>query len=108
VAPFRGATRVPEQEWITITPEPLFGGMPFWSPDGGVVYYHTSVGGDVLLGRHVDRNHHPVGAVFRVFEFPARFRGQGDDSDAIVAVPGRFIGARSELSFNIWMMDLPK
>ncbi len=106
VAPFRGAARVPEQDWITITPEPMFGGLPFWSPDDGTVYYMSDPGG--LMARHLDRNHHPVGAPFRVFQFSGRLRPQGNDSDAMVALPGRFIGAMSELSFNIWMMDLPR
>ena len=108
VAPFRGATRVPGQDWITVTPEPVPVGPPFWSPDGGLVYYPINVGGFSLMARRLDRNHHPVGAPFRVFEFPGRLHGQGTASDAMIAVPGRFINAMSDLSFNVWMMDLPK
>jgi hypothetical protein len=60
------------------------------------------------MARRIDRNGHPVGSLFWVFEFPARLQPRGLGSDAMVAVPGRFIGAISQFSSNIWMLDLPK
>ncbi len=112
LAPFRGASSVPEKDWITVTPAPGSVSQGFWSPDGGLVYYVTSVGGSSsLMARHLDRNHHPADPPFRVFEFSSRIHPQGNGfypPEALSAVPGRFVGAMSEFSFNVWMMDLPK
>ncbi len=112
LAPFRGATRVPEQDWIAITPAPESVSQAFWSPDGGLVYYTISVrGSSSLMARRLDRNRRPVEPPFRVFEFAGRIHPQGDGispNEVLSAVPGRFIGAMSEFSFNVWMMDLPK
>jgi Tol biopolymer transport system component len=107
LAPFRGAASVPEQDWITITPAPGNVTQAFWSPDGGLLYYVISSGGSTsLMARRLDRNHHPADPPLRVFQFPGRLRPQGPD--ILNAVPGRFIGSMSELSFNVWMTDLPK
>ena len=107
LAPFRGATRVPEQDWIAVTPAPANVFQTFWSPDGGLLYYVIRVGGSYsLIARHMDRNGHPAGPPFRVFEFTGRLHPGGGDS--MTAVPGRFILTMTESSFNIWMMDMPK
>jgi len=112
LAPFRGAAGVPGQDWITITPAPGNIEQAFWSPDGGLLYYVISAGGSYsLMARRLDRNRHPAGPPFRVFEFPARIHPQLTGyatGDALTAVPGRFIGAMSELRYNIWITDLPK
>jgi hypothetical protein len=108
LAPFRGAASIPEQDWIAVASAQgnVSPSRPFWSPDGGLLYYMISSGGSTsLMARRLDRNHHPD-PPFRVFQFPGRLRPQGPDF--LNAVPGRFIGAMSELSFNIWMTDLPK
>lgn len=59
------------------------------------------------MARRLDRIDHPFDPPFRVFDFPGRIHPQGK-GDFLSAVPGRFIGAMSEFSFNVWMMDLPK
>ena len=110
LAPFRGATRVPEQDWIAVTPAPGTVSQAFWSPDGRLVYYVISAGGSSsLMARRLDQNRHPAEPPFRVFEFSGRIHPNGiSPNEALSAVPGRFIGAMSEFSFNVWMMDLPK
>jgi Tol biopolymer transport system component len=108
VAPFRGETSVPEQEWITVTPSPANVNQEFWSPDGGLLYYGiTSGSASLLMARHLDGSRHPVDDPFRVFEFTGGARPQST-ADFLSAVPGRFIGALTQYSSNIWMMDLPK
>jgi Tol biopolymer transport system component len=109
IAPFRGATSIPEQDWITLTegPENLY--QQFWSPDGGLVYYEFRRGSsNLLMARRLDRSGRPVGVSFRVFEFPGRLYPLSNLIDGMIAVPGRFITAITEQSSNIWMMDLPK
>jgi Tol biopolymer transport system component len=114
LAPFRGATSVPEQDWIAVTPAPANVNQVFWSPGGGLLYYVTVTGGVYsLMARRLDQSRHPTGVPFRVFQFTGRIHPQisgrpNAAGDALTAVPGRFIGAMSEYSFNIWMMDLPK
>ena len=39
VAPFRGATPVPETEWVALTDEIGFSVRPRWSPDGNILYF---------------------------------------------------------------------
>ena len=36
LAPFRGESVIPEQDWITITTAPANISQVFWSPDGGL------------------------------------------------------------------------
>ncbi len=115
LAPFRGATAVPEQDWIAITTVPGNIEQAFWSPDGGLLYYLINADGSYsLMARHLDRTFHPANPPFRVFEFTSRLhpqQGGGGPTgarDALTAVPGRFVGAMPEQSFNVWMMDLPK
>jgi hypothetical protein len=56
------------------------------------------------------------GPRFRVFQFPGRIHPHAywgvnqtwEQSEVLTALPGRFVGAVSEDTFNIWMMDLPK
>ena len=113
LAPFRGAAGVPEQDWITITPTPGNVNQAFWSPDGGLLYYVNAAAGSYsLMARRLDRSRHPADPPFRVFQFPARIHPQAvfgtAGGEKLNAVPGRFIGAMPELSFNVWMTDLPK
>jgi Tol biopolymer transport system component len=110
LAPFRGPTIVPEQDWITITAAPANVLQVLWSPDGGLLYYVQNAGNSSsLMARHLDRNHHPAGAPFRVYEFTGRARPTSfARSGMLSAVPGRFIGVLAENNFNIWMMDMPK
>jgi serine/threonine protein kinase len=116
LAPFRGASSVPEQDWITVTQAPAYINQAFWSPDGGLLYYViSSAGTSSLMARRLDRNRHPAGPPFRVFQFPGRNHphaflefGAWYQSEVLSALPGRFVGAMSEYSYNIWMMDLPK
>ena len=64
------------------------------------------------MARRLERGGHPTGVPVRVFEFPGRARPAsffgGSSTDTFNAVPGRFIGVLGELSYNIWLMDLPK
>jgi hypothetical protein len=59
------------------------------------------------MALRLDWNDHPLDPPFRVFDFPGRIHPQGN-WDFLSAVPGHSIGATSEVSFNLWMMNLPK
>jgi eukaryotic-like serine/threonine-protein kinase len=107
VAPFRGANTVPEQDWITVTPAPGNVQQPIWSPDSGLVYYAMRAGGSYsLMAQRLDRSRHPLGASFRVYEFPGRIPPNAAVNLAVL--PGSFVAVLPELKSNIWMMDLPK
>jgi serine/threonine protein kinase/Tol biopolymer transport system component len=113
LAPLRGVANIPEQDWTTVTPAPANVNQAFWSPDGGLLYYVLNGAGSYsIMARRLDRNRHPADPPFRVFEFPARIHPQASaqisQPDTLTAVPGRIIGAMPELSFNIWVTDLPK
>jgi len=108
IAPMRGKTAVPEQDWIPITASPGNFAQPFWSPDGSLVYYQSTEGSQqFIMARRLDQNRHPVGDAFRVYEFSGRLRPVGRGSK-FSAVPGRIIGAMVQFTYNVWLMDLPK
>lgn len=114
VAPFRGAASIPEEEWIPITPATANVEQAFWSPNGRLIYFVTNLGGNYsLFARRLDEKHRPVDAPFRVLQFSGRVHPFGNSTargsaDALTAVPGRFIGAMPEYTYNIWMMDVPR
>jgi Tol biopolymer transport system component len=39
VVPFRGAAAIPERDWIAVTDGESYDIAPYWSPDGGVLYF---------------------------------------------------------------------
>jgi serine/threonine protein kinase len=110
VAPFRGATPVQQQEWITVASDNRPGGDVFWSPNGDLIYYTAIVSGRYSIkAQHLDKDHHAIGPLFTVYEFSARVLPSRSDSFTrrLTAVPGHIIGTMYERTSNIWMMDLP-
>jgi Tol biopolymer transport system component len=106
VAPFRGATPVPESEWIRMAP----GVNPFWSPDSRSIcfarYTEGAVDASMLMRQQLDpaTGH----AVSQPTEF---YRASGDMDNRIINTP---VASRSYLYFllkrgmsEIWTMDLP-
>jgi hypothetical protein len=59
------------------------------------------------MARRLDRNHHPTGAPFRLFQFTGQIHPRSSGISLSDALPGRFIGAMPEVTFNIRRMDLP-
>jgi Tol biopolymer transport system component len=114
VAPFRGPTVVPERDWITVSPGPGNIQQVLWSPDGGLLYYLVNSGGSYsLMAQRLDRSRHPVGDSFRVYQFvasiqPAINPADPSQTDALIALPDRFVAALGEYNYNIWIMDLPR
>ena len=113
VAPFRGATAVPEREWIKITDAPGKNQIywAFWSPNGELLYYVDAAGGQkTLWALHLDRHMRAVGTASRVFPFSARAAPNASFNwpDPLTAVPGGIVGAMGEYTSNIWLMDLPR
>lgn len=113
----RYAGAVSGRDQITVTQAPADINQAFWSPDGGLLYYVTSSAGtSSLMARRLDGSRHRAGPPFRVFQFPGRMHPHGSwgdnqlwqESEALTALPGRFVGAMSEDNNNIWIMDLPK
>ncbi len=114
VAPFRGEADIPEQDWIGIGSAPRsFNYSPFWSPNGELLYYVSSVAGQsYIMAQRLDHDRHPAGAPFRVYQFSGRLHltpsYYGTWTDRLTAVPGRTVGTIGESTTNIWLMDLPK
>jgi len=94
IAPMRGKTAVPEQDWIPITASPGNFAQPFWSPDGQP--------GFITRARKARNNSSwPAGWIRIAIPLAMRsgsmnFRAASGRSDAdqkFSAVPGRIIGA---------------
>jgi Tol biopolymer transport system component len=114
VAAVHRMAAIPEAEWTRVSAAPGDIRQLFWSPGGRLLYYELATAGSAfLMAQRLDSNDGPDGAAFRVYEF-GRVRpgvptgGIGLGGTVISAVPGRFIGILSELSFNIWLMNLPR
>ncbi len=64
VAPFKKG-RIPESDWIEVTREG--GGFAAWSPDGGLVYFHSTRDGfPCIWAQKLDANKKPSGPAFAV------------------------------------------
>jgi Tol biopolymer transport system component len=67
VAPLKKG-RIPESDWIEVTREG--GGFAAWSPDGGMVYFHSTRDGfPCVWAQKLDANKKPSGPAFAVQHF---------------------------------------
>lgn len=112
VAPVRGETIVPNQDWVTIASNNITDDT-FWSPNGELIYYsaQTTIGGLSIKAQRLNKNHQPIGSPINVYEFSGRVRPPNTGpfgQNRLTAVPGHIIGTMSEQISNIWIMDLPK
>ena len=109
VAPFRGKQAVAEREWIEVA---RGSSRPFWSPNGGNLYYVTNRPGapdSLQIARQPfdSASGKPVGA-------PAPFQSlegrvlSNPITNQIVGTPGGIVVAFVDSASDIWAMDLPR
>jgi hypothetical protein len=109
VAPYDGTVKR-EDQWVAITDGRYADHLPYWSPDGGLLYFYSDRDGSICLWaqRLEPETKHPVGQPMVVQHFHT-------DKPALKNVPliqrgmsltrDRIILAAGEATGNIWMAE---
>jgi serine/threonine protein kinase len=112
VAPFHGATLIPESQWIPITDGKAMDRYATWSPDGNVLYFLSEREGfRCIWAQRLDPvTKHPSGMAFPVRHFHTSRRSLMTIGDPIgigmsVAVD-KLVFSMVERTGNIWMTNL--
>jgi Tol biopolymer transport system component len=109
VAPFRGASPMPETDWIPITGGKALDREPRWSPDGNSLYFlSTRDGYNCIWSQRLDSGKHSIGEPSAVLHLhAARSNLNGNDTGPIglSIAAGRLVFAMPEAMGNIWMLQ---
>jgi Tol biopolymer transport system component len=105
IAPLR-STPVAESDWIRITDGAGIEATPWWSPDGGILYFLSRRDGfQCIWAQRLNKSKRPTGAPFDIAHFhAARHRvrevgfGPGVGADKVVLT-------MNETSGNLWMTN---
>jgi Tol biopolymer transport system component len=106
LAPFRGASPVPESEWIAIGP----GAAPFWSLDSGSLYFarypEGTYAASLVMRQKLDpASGHPAGPATEFYRFETSLDNQRINTPT-ASRSYLYTLQRTGLS-EIWMMELP-
>ena len=109
IAPFRGATPIPPEEWIPAVTDPSARDMKgWWSPDGNLLYFMSDRDGySCIWAQHLEpATKKPVGQPFEVYPMHETQRYFGNAGVHTMSVaPDRIVFNLSEYTGNIWMME---
>jgi Tol biopolymer transport system component len=110
IAPFRGASAVPPEEWVQVTDGTSFNDTPQWSPDGNLIYYFAQRDGSRCLWaqRLHPATKQPAGPPFAVKHLHERQRSAGGVSLAsldLAVSRDKIVFNMTELWANIWSAD---
>jgi eukaryotic-like serine/threonine-protein kinase len=113
IAPFRGADRIPESEWIPVTDGKAYTDAPRWSPNGNLIYYVSDRDGFrcIWAQRLEPLTKRPLGNPFAVQHFHQRRRSLRDVEVSaldLAVAGGRLVFPMVERKGNIWMADFGK
>jgi hypothetical protein len=110
VAPFRGATPVPEQEWIPVTGDDTGVDKPRWSPNAQLLYYTSERDGfRCIYAQRLNGRKNPVGEAFGVYHpHSARLSMSNVEIGAleISVANNRLAFMLLEMTGNVWLADL--
>jgi Tol biopolymer transport system component/tRNA A-37 threonylcarbamoyl transferase component Bud32 len=105
VAPLRNGVALGETDWIQVTDGTGIEAAPFWSPDGGLLYFLSQRDGfQCLWAQPLDKaTKRPAGAPFNI----AHFHGARHRVDEVGFGPGissdKLVYTLSESTGNVWM-----
>ncbi len=109
IAPFRGATPIPPEEWIPAVTDPSASDMKgWWSPNGNLLYFMSDRDGySCIWAQHLESaTKKPVGQPFEVYPIHETQRYFGNAGVHTMSVaPGRIVFNLSEYTGNIWLME---
>jgi Tol biopolymer transport system component len=110
VAPFRGATPIPEREWIPVTRDDTGLDKPRWSPNAQLLYYTSEKDGfRCIYAQKLDARKNPVGEAFGVYHpHSARLSMSGVPLSPleISVAKNRIAFMLKETTGNVWLADL--
>jgi Tol biopolymer transport system component len=113
VAPFHGPVEVPRSEWIAITDGNQADREPYFSPDGGLIYFLSDRDGfRCIWAQRVDAaSHRPVDQPFAVQHFHSARRSLANVSWATGLIglsvsQDAIVFAQGDITGNIWMTAL--
>ena len=97
----------PEREWIPVMDRPGIHTRPFWSPNGNVLYFLSTAGGDrSLWAQRLDRaSKRPLGDPFVVYQPSAERRFQHGPWFGPALGPRQIIFPVIESTANIWLAE---
>jgi hypothetical protein len=109
VAPFRGASAIPETDWIPITGDKALDREPRWSPDGNSLYFlSTRDGNNCIWSQRLDSGKHSIGepsAVLHVHAARSNLNVVDTGPIGLSIAAGRLVFAMPEATGNIWMLQ---
>jgi Tol biopolymer transport system component len=113
IAPFRGLTRIPQSEWIPLSPERAMDDKPEWSLNGALLYYLSDRDGYrcIWAQRLSAVTKRPKGQPFAVqhfHEIRSCMLGVNLGYQALSVSRDKLAFMLSEQSGGIWVADLPK
>jgi Tol biopolymer transport system component len=108
VARLNGMNAIAEAEWIPIDEDAA---MPFWSPDGRVIYYvtGTTVAGQTIRGRRFDASSgHIIGSSFELYSLDgAAVPAFLTSGAALIATPDQIVMTLADFRGDVWVRTLP-
>jgi Tol biopolymer transport system component len=112
IAPLHSDRPTGQQEWIAVNAESDSFQIPFWAPDGKLIYILTAHGGgnlNWLEAQRLDsRTKRPLGQRFPVYEFhEPRVPMMDPTWNRITALKDRIVLELGDISTNVWVNRNP-
>ncbi|HUQ90979.1 MAG TPA: protein kinase, partial [Bryobacteraceae bacterium] len=105
ITPIRGGAAAGESEWIPVTDGMSIDAAPFWSPDGGILYFLSRRDGfHCLWAQPLDKtSKRPAGAPFGVAHFHGARHTVQEQGFGPGITEDKLIFTLSDSTGNIWM-----
>ncbi len=107
VAPYDGATEIPQEKWIAITDGLARDRTGLWSPDGNLLYLNSNRDGyGCLWAQRLDpRTRQPLGEPFGIYHFHSGRYSQPTGGRNLAMTASALVFARVETTGNVWLME---
>ena len=105
IAPLRNGAAAGEGEWIQVTDGTGIEAAPWWSPDGGILYFLSERDGfKCIWAQRLDTTtRRPVGAPFDVAHFHGSRHKVDEAGFGPGITPGKLVFTLSDSTGNVWM-----
>ena len=112
LAPVRGKTAIPQQDWIQIADGSTWNGLPRWSPNGNLLYITSERDGFrcIWVQRLEAATKRPLGVatpVYHSHRANLSLMNAGTGGYRLSVTRDKLIFNMGEISGNIWMVEFP-